>query len=128
MAGEGTVEQTSTPSAVAGSSRNASTRAATRGATGVDTAANLELTDADFRKDGNIRAAKAREINENVSGKATERSFNELTNETTVTTTVGGQVVTFVEDGDTRSDEQRSATDGIIEAFDRAVEKDSEGV
>src|SRR5574338_442152 len=62
----------------------------------------VTLDESAFRKDGNIRADVARKINENVSPRGAQRSYNEVTDETTVTTVVNGQTVTFTESGDTR--------------------------
>jgi len=95
----------------------------------VDTSGSMEIGEGDFKKDGSLRAAKVKEIQERASGKSAERSFNEVTGKTTVTTTVGGHAVTFEEEGDTRGSERRSnANDGLARAFDRAVDADSEGV
>lgn len=68
--------------------------------------ADTTLTDADFKQDGNLRKDAARRIAENVPARGAERSFNEVTGETTVTTVVDGRAVTFTEDGDTRGKEK----------------------
>lgn len=127
--GAGTRETSSAPT---------TTPAPTAGTAGVPTAANTpsgtavggairisgELTDADFRKDGNLRADAVRRIEENASPRGAERSFNEVTGETTVTTTVGGKTVTFTEDGDTRSKgrPQETAMDSLARASEDAEE------
>lgn len=127
--GAGTVETTSAPT---------TSPAPTAGTSGIPTAAggpsgravggapqvDAPLTEADFRKDGNIRADAARRIEENVSPRGAERSYNEVTGETTVTTTVGGQTVSFVETGDTRSKgrPQETAMDSLARASEDAEE------
>ena len=126
--GAGTRETTSAPNI------NPSTPAAGTGTVpapapatsvgGVD-ASNTALSDADFKKDGGLRKDAIRRIEENVSPKGGERSYNEVTGETTVTTTVGGQVVTFTEEGDTRGPRQKeTAMDSLARAADDAGENE----
>lgn len=100
--GAGTVETTSAPAGVGvGTTPNGPAG----GAPAAGSVNDVLLTDADFRKDGNIRKDTARRIAENVPARAAERSFNEVTGETTVTTVVDGRTVTFTEDGDSRTEE-----------------------
>lgn len=84
---------------------------------------DVELTESDFRKDGTLRKDAVRRIEENAPPRGGERSFNEVTNETTVTTTVGGQTVTFVEEGDTRGKSRReTGMDSLARASENAEE------
>jgi hypothetical protein len=92
--GAGTVETSSAPDA-------AGTPAGGAPATGPVT---TTITDADFKKDGDLRADAVRRIEDNAPARGAERSFNEVTGKTTVTTVVDGRAVTFEQDGDTRGE------------------------
>lgn len=121
--GAGTVETSSSPTTA--TPARATIGTVNDGAMGaaVDAPITDGLTDADFKQDGNLRKASVDKINEASTGRrGGERSFNEVTGETTVTTTFGGQTVTFVEDGDTREPREPSATDSAIRAMDNANE------
>jgi hypothetical protein len=99
--GAGTHETTSAPTiAPAGTAPDAGPAG---GAPAAPTA-DVVLDDAAFRQDGNLRKDVSRKISENTSARGAERSYNEVTDETTVTTTVDGRTVTFTEDGDTRTE------------------------
>lgn len=79
------------------------------------------LDESDFKKDGTLRKDAIRRIEEGAPSRGTERSYNEVTGSTTVTTTVDGQTVTFEEEGDTTSDEPREeASGGLGRAMDNA--------
>lgn len=93
MDGEGTVETTSNP---AGGS----------GATGVTPPIGTEVVADDLKKDGTLKKSAIREIEESTPARGAERSYNEVTKETTVTTNRGGATVTFREDGDTREEKR----------------------
>lgn len=85
---------------------------------------SAELTPDDFRKDGNLRADTVRRIKEGAPARGAERSFNEVTGQTTVTTTVGGVAVTFTEEGDTRGEGKRAAgMDSLARASENAEER-----
>jgi hypothetical protein len=129
--GAGRAETTSAPDPVAvpaagtaGLSTSNTPSATTTGGGVEDQVGNVELTDADFRKDGNLRKDAVRRIEENAPPRGGERSYNEVTGETTVTTTVGGQTVTFVEEGDTRGRSKRGETgmDSLARASEDAEE------
>lgn len=121
-AGAGTTETTSAPDPVV-SGGTATTGPVTGDGVQGTQGVNVELTDADFKKDGDLRKDAIRRIKDNAPARSGERSFNEVTGETTVTTVVGGQTVTFTEDGDTRGEPRARATDSAIEAMDNADEE-----
>ena len=58
------------------------------------------FSEEDYRKDGSLKVAAVRRMEESVSPRGSSRSYNEVTGETTVTTVLGGSTVTFVQDGD----------------------------
>ena len=100
--GAGTHETTSAPTPTAGSGDSGSPAG---GAPATGGTAGLTLDDSDFKQDGNLRADAARRISEAAGPRGAARSYNEVTDETVVTTTVDGRTVTFTESGDTRNKE-----------------------
>ncbi len=104
--GGGTRETTSAPTTGTSGATTApvSTGDGSLGAAPDGPVDNTVLGTDDFKRDGTLRKDAVRRIEESAPPRGGERSFNEVTNETTVTTTVGGQTVTFVEDGDTRKE------------------------
>lgn len=105
--GAGTHETSSAPDAVstpAGAS-TAGTGTDSGGAPTVAGTAGITLSDSDFKQDGTLRADSARRISEAAGPRGAARSYNEVTDETAVTTSVDGRTVTFTESGDTRSKE-----------------------
>ena len=129
--GGGTVETTSapspTPTASAGVRTTRATREAGEGSLGAPPApTDVTLSPEDFKRDGTLRKDAVRRLQENVPPRGAERSFNEVTNETTVTTTVNGATVTFVEEGDTRAPARETAMDSLARAQERAESKENE--
>lgn len=109
--GAGTHETTSAPAPVGTGTAGVNTGNTVNtgpagGAPAAGTVTDAPLDDSDFRKDGTLRKDAARRIAENVPARGAQRSFNEVTGETTVTTVVDGRTVTFTEDGDTRGKEK----------------------
>ena len=122
-------EQVSTPDPVVSGNPSGVTGAGaanTPATTSVGAAAPVgeELTEADFKKDGGLRKDTIRRIEDEAPARGGSRSFNEITNETTVVTSVGGKTVTFVEEGDTRSKghPRETGMDSLARAFDDANE------
>lgn len=104
--GAGTRETTSAPDAVSTpATPTAGTADTAGGAPATAGTAGITLDDSDFKQDGNLRADSARRISEAAGPRGAARSYNEVTDETEVTTTVDGRTVTFTESGDTRSKE-----------------------
>lgn len=101
--GAGTHETTSAPDTAGTAPTGAGSTGPAGGAPA--TSADLSLSDSDFKQDGNLRADAARRISEAVGPRGASRSYNEVTDETEVTTTVDGRTVTFTESGDTRNKE-----------------------
>lgn len=62
----------------------------------------MELKDLEFKKDGTLTKATIRQIEESGEARNGTRSFNEVTGETMVVVPVGGVIVTYIEEGDTR--------------------------
>lgn len=104
--GAGTRETTSAPDTAPRSASTAPVPAGdgSLGAAPDGPVGDAVLSDADFKQDGTLRKDAVKRIEEGAPPRGGQRSFNEVTNETTVTTTLGGQTVTYVEDGDTRGD------------------------
>lgn len=103
--GAGTRETTSAPNPVGTTGSTTDATGPAGGAPSDVGTSGVQLTDADFKKDGDLRADAVRRIEENTPARGAERSFNEITDETTVTTVVDGRTVTFTESGDTRNKE-----------------------
>lgn len=89
---------------------------------------NSPFNEEDFRKDGNLKVSAVRRMEESVSPRGSSRSYNEVSGETTVTTVLDGQTVTFVQDGDKREDsevrESDRATGPAIKGQDQAPKGD----
>jgi hypothetical protein len=100
-------EVNTTPRTTAGTPTVQDGQSATGGQAGL--VSDTELSPEDFKKDGTLRKNVVTEIEENVSPRGAERSFNEVTGKTIVTTNAGGATVTFEQDGDTRSPRRNPA-------------------
>lgn len=83
----------------------------------------------DYKKDGGLKKAAVRRLEDEAPARGSARSFNEVTGETTVTTTLGGQTVTYVEDGDTtdKADIRESDKPGENRPFEPGAGSAGEG-
>lgn len=88
----------------------------------------MDFNELEFKQDGTLTKASIRKIEEAGEGRNGTRSFNEVTGETTVVASVGGTMITYVEDGDTRDkgEEVETLDESAIRAFDASNQADGE--